>query len=786
MTPRARRLLALAVAMALVLVAGRGLVDFLALRWWATAVSPEALQAVTRWQILGAALDVGAVLVASAWFAVQALLVARAIASVQIQRELGGLAVREALPTRMLLLGAIATGVILGLLTGAGAHDWRAPVALAWQGVSYGIREPILGTDLGTYVAAVPVWELAHGFLLLLVMLGLGFATVLYAAIGALGVRERRLRLHPDARRHLGGLLVLVALMVTWGYLLAPYRLAMGPLPMVGVAALRTRVLAAQAMAGAGIGVAMLTALWALRGRQSLVLAAWGALAMGAFGERVIVPAFVAEGPPPTSTDTTAHRVDGALYGLDVIDAVAPPATASGPPTGGVWDERSLTRWGEGSGEEVLGAGIQRRPVVGATWSLVTRRLDPSPRISVRQIWGDSVSVSGTPVTLGTVTMIQSPLVSPGGPGWLPSRHGVDPGGILRRVALAWAEQAPSLLVERSGRVDWALDPVGRVARLVPALRWHLEGVVLAGGGARWILSGLAEVPRAPLATRTRMGGGERSGVRPAMIATIGIEDGSVGVWLDPAADSLGVAWATIHAPLVQPASALPGELLGVLPYPREWFLAQVEALVARDPALGALPPLDERAIAGVWHGDPVLSVTLEQPDGRLPATIVIARRRGGLPQLVLQRVSGAAQVGADELERAWQRMPGLAQLRDSVRAAGDTLIAGPLHWEARDGGMLAWRSFGSAGRRGPPSLLWIGTMESGALGGGRNPAAAWAAVGQSALGEPRLGMEEVARLEALRAWMRRADSALQRRDMTAFGRAWEALRGLLLEAPPE
>jgi hypothetical protein len=33
---------------------------------------------------------------------------------------------------------------------------------------------------------------------------------------------------------------------------------------------------------------------------------------------------------------------------------------------------------------------------------------------------------------------------------------------------------------------------------------------------------------------------------------------------------------------------------------------------------------------------------------------------------------------------------------------------------------------------------------------------------------------------------MRRADSALVRGDLTAFARAWEALRGMLLDSIPE
>jgi len=784
-TPRARRLLASALAVALVLVVGRWVVDVLATRWWAAAISAGTLQAVTRWQFLGAILDLGAVAVASTWFAVQALLVARAIATVQIQREVGGRPVRESLATRWVVVGAIASGIVLGLLTGAGAHDWRAAVALAWEGVRFGLEEPLLGADLGVFVAQLPLWELAHQFVLLLLGLGLGFSTVLYLAIGAIGVRDRRLRLHPDARRHLGGLLVLLALVIAWGYLLAPYRIATGHVPLAA-SALRTRVLAAQAMTGAAVAVALLTAIWALRGRQSLVVAAWGVLALGGFAERVIVPAFVAQGPPAERGAELARRFDAALYGVELAAAAPDPAGAAGPPTGGVWDEESLGRWALGQGTILVSARLVRTGRAGLAWQATTTRLAPTPRIVVHLLAPDSIAMDGAPVEIAPPVVIADPRIRPGTATWRATEAGVPTGGALRRLALAWALQGPGIATRRPERIDWHLDPVNRVLQLIPGLGWSLEGVVQLPAGPAWLLSGLHRVDRAPLGTPTEVGGRWQDGLRPAMVATVGVQDGLVRAWLVPGADSLAAAWARIHAPLVGAATDMPTEVATGLRYPKGWFQAQVQALAARDPSLGRLPPPAALAVAGVWQGEPAWFATLVRPDDARPSAIVIGRIVAGSPELRVQRVPDGDAPNGEELLRAWYRMPMLSQLRDSVRAAGDTLLPGPLHWALREDGLLAWQGFASAGRRGAPALLWLGTMRGGTLGGGRTAGTAWDSMSRPVGSADGGEMAEIARLEAVRAWMRRADSALLRRDMTAFGRAWEALRGLLLEGTPE
>ena len=72
-------------------------------------------------------------------------------------------------------------------------------------------------------------------------------------------------------------------------------------------------------------------------------------------------------------------------------------------------------------------------------------------------------------------------------------------------------------------------------------------------------------------------------------------------------------------------------------------------------------------------------------------------------------------------------------------------------------------------------------------IGGGRTPEAAWRTLSAAgASGGGPVPFDVVNRFEAIRAWVRRADSALARGDLTAFSRAWEAVRGLLTEPPRE
>jgi uncharacterized membrane protein (UPF0182 family) len=203
MSRRGRRLTAVIGAVVALLFAGRWTATLLADRWWAAELSPAAASFITDWHLLRFTLDLCGCLIAAAWFIGHLLLVYRAVGTVQIRRNVANLEFREALTPRALLTFVVITGVLLGLVVGAGVSGWWRDVTLAWQGVSYGISDPLLGRDLGLYVAQLPVWRAAHSFFVLLVLLALSGVTALYMLVGAIRLIERRPAINHHARAHI-------------------------------------------------------------------------------------------------------------------------------------------------------------------------------------------------------------------------------------------------------------------------------------------------------------------------------------------------------------------------------------------------------------------------------------------------------------------------------------------------------------------------------------------------------------------------------------------------------
>lgn len=785
MTGRMRRIVTIALIVALLLVVGRGVVGFLADRWWAAAISPEAGASMRRWQWLGILLDAGAITIASGWFAMHALMVARSIATVQLQHQVGGVAVRELVPTRLLILSAVGAGVLLGVLTGVGAGASRDAVALAWHGVQYGVTDPVLGVDLGVYVAQLPAWELAHEFAIMLVGLGVAFVLVLYASIGAFRFTGRRLDIHAYARRHIGITIGMAGVVLAWGYLLVPYHLAIEQARWLGTTALDTRIVAAHAVVGVTLAVSLLTLRWAFIGRHTLLFAGWGVLLASVAVERTIIPAFVAGEVGVPGQTGYARDLAGRLYGIvRMSPRVAGDADRDGANVHDRWDRDALLRQMRGLGA----APLLATPAVGhpASWQVVSRRGQTPSAIEVSRFAADSVAPDGAAARVGPATMIGGVRISPTTTGWTIVTTGVRAGGGARRAALAWARQAPGMLaLDDTMAVDWSLDPVERIAALVPTVRWLLTGFTTHSGEPAWVLSGFATVSGVPYATRSRFGEEPVDGVVPAIVASIGARTGTVEAWLDPAADSLGRAIGNIHRPLVQMDRPAPGEILDALGYPLEWFEAQLAALQA---TTGGQRLLDDggplAANAFVSSDGPAVQALLEDPAPGGSVTGLTGMRVAGSPRVALERIDPALPTAVGAVSAAWRSSAGFTQVYDSLRASGDSMIAGPLRWAMTGGRLIVWRTFGSTGRRDPARLLWTGVASEQGIEGGRPGAVHWESDGDSTRAlttTPQF--VELGRLEAARSWLMRADSALGRGDLTAFGRAWESLRGILRDS---
>ena len=798
MTPRGRRFVWAVVVLVLLLFIGRWSVAFVAERWWAATISPSAAAFVTNWQLLGILLDVGAIIVASLWFALHALVVARAIASVQVTHRLGNLHLREVVPTRLLLAGAVASGILLGLIAGAGAHAWRDPIVLAWHGVTYGVLDPLLNLDVGVFVAQLPAWELLHRFAALLAVVGLAFCLTLYASIGALRRERGAVVVHPDARRHLGVLLALVAVTTAVGYRLAPYHLAAAALPSLTLVGALSRVRAAEVMCGIAMAAALLSLFWALRGRNSLLAAGWIVLALGAVGERYAIPALAEQGPPSPSRTALVRRFDALAWGIREAPAVR--ETEATPAVTALWDEDVLGRLVErGGGSLEAATPADARTLDGQVhpiWLVATSPPGDAAQLEVWAVEDGATTAAGAPIMLRSSEEARSvrpvwrsvtdPRSRPASPPWRSVTVGVNARSPLRRLLLAWARQAPGILSDKShGDVDWHLDPVARAGAVLPMLSWTAADLVILNSRPTWLVQGLATSDEFPLATRARWRDGRVAGVGPAVLCAIDAATGETRFFADPAADSLATSWINVAGSLVAPAATIPAELRARISYRPEWLQAQLAVL--EGPGWNAGTAVQSEAGAPLWLPllAPARQVALEDPARNVIATVVTAFRTGGIPRLRLDHPDPDAALidGLAQLRQLWSRAAIVAHLRDSVTAAGGTVWSrGPRWFPGRT--PAAWQALFAVPHNGMPTLLWISTKIGDRIGGGRAPGEAWRSVTEPDQVADSRHPDDAATLELARAAVQRADSALRRGDMTAFGRAFEDVRRAVLRPP--
>lgn len=797
MTPRARRLLAIGGAVVLLLVLGRILAVLITDRWWAAAISDAALDTVTRWTLFGWALDAIVMLLASAWFAGNGLLVVRGIASVTVASRVGEEEVPVAVSPRSLTFWALGVGVLLGVIVGTGARSWRAPLALAWEGVQFGSVEPLSNADLGSFVGLLPAWLIAHDFVTTLLLLGLALVLVLYTLTGGVRRQPGGLVIHPHSRRHLGGLLTLLAAVIAIGALLHPWASVASlaePLPLV---AARVRGMAAQAMFGAAIAVAIMTVTWTLRGRHSLVIAGWIVLGIALGVERVLIPALTAPTAPVETTDADIRTATERMWGVTVLPATSTTDTL--PPVTGQWDATALRRAVDGRGDTLL-AATPSVTMVGdsavAGWHLVIASPNPDARFAVVTVRDGTEPMHEGRGVINRVGGDDTRL-RPSAPAWQATATGVSAQSFVRRLLLAWGRQASGLLQPpATGSVDWHLDPTARASALLPMVSWLPAEMAVVDGRPLWVVQGVIPVERYPLAARGRWAGRDVAGAMPAFVAVMEPVTGAVTVYRDPGADSLVAAWARIIGPLIEPEGAMPPALRASLRYPKLLFEAQVRVLEGAAWQFGRRPgrrvadgPPEEPVPIWSRRDGPGWQSVLEDPTRLTVSSILTATRRDGRLRVEVSRHDGqGGPENGRELERRWNRLPQLIRLRDSARAAQDSVIAGTVRWHLGPAGLVAWQPIIAAGRFGRVTALGVAVSAGEKVAMAREPGAGWAALfsdGREVVPAAASG-EDAERWRKAREWMARADSALARGDLTAFGRAFEALRTLLVEPPPK
>jgi hypothetical protein len=805
---RGRRLIAAIAGLVALLFAGRWAAGLLADRWWASQISPAAVDFLTDWHILRLTLDLAGVLLAAAWFIGHLLIVYRAVGSVQVRRNVANLEFREALTPGVLLAVAVGSGALLGLLVGTGGAERWQQVALAWQGVSYGVADPLLHHDAGLYVAQLPAWRLAHGFALLLVVLALGIVFGLYVIVGAVRWLEGRPAINDHARAHLGWLLTALALALVWGYVLEPYELVAGLGRPVDRSAWRATTLVSPLLVGVALATAGLSASWALRPRHALAAAGWIVLSLASLvGHWIVPPAMDGDGESPARA-AMIDRLDRMAYGLDALveGGSAPTGDPAPPRVPSLWNVEMIGHVAAGDSNEVLAvdpAILMVRGKPRPVWLAV--RAAPNGRTSVAAIADDRVGAGGQPLFYSSSDTTPGPgrgdYLDLGTEGFRPDapryrietadRKGVELGGWPRRVMLAWALQAAGLLQEMPprARVDWRLSPGERLASLAPFARWGEPVPRIVNRALLWVVDGYVAPRTFPLSARLPWQGREIGALQAGFLATVEASTGATRIYLRPGIDGLAAAWAAAARGLVEPAAAIPEAVHSAAPYPLELFRIQARYLEQKEPRLGSLggaPGLglvEPPATDLVWSADttgPMRRVLYERANERRLGAALTGAGPGGLDRLRLVRFdSAAAPQSRTALESRWSHFASYDALSDSIADDGGKLEAGPVRLDLGPGGPVAYQAHFARGPRGTVTLPWISLAAGDRLGAGRTLREAWSNLLGASV--PSIaGSAQATRLDEARRWLERADSALRGGDWAVFGQAWRGLRDAL------
>jgi uncharacterized protein len=813
---RGRRLTAVVGGLVLLLFAGRWIATVLADRWWAAQLSPAAAAFLTDWHFLRFILDLTGCLIAAAWFIGHLLLVYRAVGTVQVRRNVANLEFREALTPRALLTMVVVSGALLGILVGVGSSEWWREVTLAWQGVSYGTGDPLLGRDLGVYVAQLPVWRAAHGFLILLVLLALTGVAALYMLVGAIRWIDRRPAINHHARTHLGWLLAGLALALAWGYLLEPYELVAGSAELIDQAAWRATLLASPLLAGFALAAGGLSAIWGARPRHALVVSGWIVLALASMVGHWLLPSLMKGSAQPVVTTRTLEQLSRAAYGLESLrDTRLEPVGSPVPPrVPSLWNPEAVAQVVSGDTNRPLAINPalltpygKRRPV----WLVI--RPGPPGRVVASAIADHRVSPTGEPLFYRSgdtlprpapawLLDLRSDLLEPAAPDYRilsgdgPGGPGVPVESWPRRVILAWALQAAELLgdVRPGSRIDWHLSPQERVARLAPFAEWGAPVARIVDGELIWVLDGYLVSSSFPLTSRASWRNRQVGAVRAAFLGTVSAESGAARVYLQPGADPLGITWSRLSKGVVEPATAIPEGVLRAAPYPVDLFRIQAQQL-ERAPwkagaVSGASAPGSSEGLSPqiAWAPDtsgPLSVLTFDAPTERRLSGILIGSRDEGRTHLTLVRLDSTATLPVRPvLKNRWANFPSYDALADSIREDGGKLEPGPLRVDVGAGGPVAYQGYFALRPAGSPRLAWVSVAAPNRLGAGRTLQEAWSnLLGATAPTPP--GSAQAGRLDEARRWMLHADSALRSGDWPEFGRAWGSLRNLL-GLPPD
>jgi hypothetical protein len=767
----------------LVLFAGRWGAVLLSERWWAAAVAPEAMGEVTRRHLYALVFEGAGIFVASLWCVGQLLLVVGSIHAVQVPRRIGDLEIRELVPPTFLRQGAVAAGLLLGLLLGSGGSTAAPMVEQAWRGLTYGITDPVLGLDLGVYLVQLPVWSAALAFAERLVWWGLGGAALCHFLVGGIRLSRRGIEMTESSRLQVGALFALAICIAAGQEILGPLRTVAG-IEREGLASFspstRWGIATAWGVAALAVG------LWAFRPWPPLVLTGIGLWAGTGLLTHVVGPA---RGPVTITLDSTTRPIADRATGLERL-VIRQVAHGGRPPRlgqVGLWDREVLGALLTRGGGDLLALEAQRVPHADGLAPVWFAVRSGDRGVETVAIADDRLGPRGAAVSFregdradypGVVSWHRpSPFeLAPGLPDTVAGepRGGVPVGRGIRRLILAWGAQRVAVISAAAGDtlLHWRRSPRDRASALLPEVWWDDARPVWESGELVWAIDGWLTAEGAPFAPPIEWDGATRRYARAAFRAVIQGVGGRTRIYLRADADPYARAVAAGSGGMIAPPESMPPALAD-LPFADREIAVLAAALQGGADSLLPLPALG-------WAEGPEPQVAIDATGrggdrGRIEG--LLSARGGAYPELTTWVPEGP--VAPRALRAAWTRFATFERLSDSIAAVGGRLSAGPVRYLVSSEGTVAVEVHHVIPSAGSPSVAWVNLASGAGMGAARTPAAAWAnLLGESAPLVPEPDLPDAMR-EA-RRWAALADSALRAGDLAAFGRAFEALKRVL------
>ena len=225
----------------------------------------------------------------------------------------------------------LPVALVLGFLAAPqAAMHWQSAL-LYFNGVPFGIQDPLLGKDIGFYLFQLPALDALYRWFLVSLGLLLVATAFIYLLYGGIQYSEEGLFVHRAAKIHLSVLLALLLLVQSGGYLLDAYKLLNSHNGVVfgaGYTDTHARLPALRVLAVAALAVSVLCLLQMRRPGLKYLLIGLGSLAgLHAIGMyaypsflqqfHVVPNEFVAETPYiERNIRSTRHA-----YGLDRVEA---------------------------------------------------------------------------------------------------------------------------------------------------------------------------------------------------------------------------------------------------------------------------------------------------------------------------------------------------------------------------------------------------------------------------------------------------------------------------------